>query len=100
SESHHHAHPGGLLVHTLEVLIAAMTWRNGHFLPEGDTIERVDSQRDQWTYVVFFAALLHDIAKPMTDLRITWRAQQMPEALRWTPIAGSLVGVCRGHKQP
>lgn len=100
SESHHHAHPGGLLVHTLEVLIAAMTWRNGHFLPEGDTIERIDSQRDQWTYVVFFAALLHDIAKPMTDLRIIWRAQQMPEALRWTPIAGSLVDVCRGHNQP
>jgi len=97
SESHHHAHPGGLLVHTVEMLLASLTWRNGHFLPESACIEQIDAERDAWTYVVFFAALLHDIAKPMTDLRITWRAAQMPDALRWTPIAGSLVQIGRGR---
>jgi hypothetical protein len=66
SEAHHHAHAGGLLSHTIEMLLAAMTWRNAHLLPEGSAIEEIDNQRDQWTYVVFFAALLHDIAKPMT----------------------------------
>lgn len=99
SESHHHAHPGGLLVHTLEMLLAALTWRNGHFLPEGASIEQIDAERDAWTYVVFFAALLHDIAKPMTDLRISWRAAQMPEALRWAPVAGSLVQISQGRRQ-
>ena len=91
SESHHHAHVGGLLAHTLEMALAAVTWRNGHLLPTGAGIEQIDEERDVWTYVVFFAALLHDIAKPLTDLRIQWRAAQMPEPLRWTPVAGSLV---------
>ena len=97
SESHHHAHVGGLLAHTLEMTLAAVTWRNGHLLPAGATIEQIDEERDVWTYVVFFAALLHDIAKPLTDLRIQWRAAQMPEPLRWTPVAGSLVQLAHGR---
>ena len=98
SESHHHAHAGGLLAHTLEMVLAAMTWRNGHFLPSGAAIEQIDEERDVWTYVVFFAALLHDIAKPLTDLRIHWRAAQMVEPLRWTPVAGNLVQLTEGRR--
>lgn len=93
SEAHHHAHAGGLLSHTIEMLLAAMTWRNAHLLPEGSEIEVIDSQRDQWTYVVFFAALLHDIAKPMTDLRIQWRCDGMADAVRWMPSGGSLLQI-------
>ena len=100
SESHHHAHAGGLIAHTLEMTLAAMTWRNGYFLPSGAQIEQIDEQRDVWTYVVFFAALLHDIAKPMTDLRISWRAARMTDAIRWTPIAGSLVQLSAGRVGP
>ncbi len=98
SEAHHHAHVGGLLAHTLEMTLAALTWRNGRLLPEGATIEQIDRERDQWTYAVFFASLLHDIAKPMTDLCITWRATGMPQPLQWTPISGSLVQVSQGWK--
>lgn len=97
SEAHHHAHAGGLLSHTLEMTLAAMTWRNGHFLPTNAPAEQIDAERDQWTYVVFFAALLHDIAKPMTDLRILWRGGTMSEPLRWKPIAGSLSEVGDGR---
>ena len=96
SESHHHAHAGGLLAHTLEMTLTALTWRNGCLLPEGAPIEQIDRERDQWTYAVFFASLLHDIAKPMTDLCITWRATRMPQPLRWSPISGSLVQVTQG----
>lgn len=78
--------------------LAAVTWRNGHLLPSGATIEQIDEERDVWTYVVFFASLLHDIAKPLTDLRIQWRAAQMPEPLRWTPVAGSLVQLAQGRR--
>ncbi|QIL80317.1 DNA-binding domain-containing protein [Diaphorobacter sp. HDW4A] len=99
SEAHHHAHAGGLLSHTLEMVLAAMTWRNGHFLPTSAPVEQIDAERDQWTYVVFFAALLHDIAKPMTDLRILWRGGTMSEPLRWKPIAGSLAEVGDGRAQ-
>ena len=100
SEAHHHAHVGGLLSHTVEMVLAAMTWRNGHLLPAGEPIEVIDAQRDEWTYVVFFGALLHDIAKTMTDLRIQWRARDMAEPLRWMPLAGSLRQITQGRDQP
>lgn len=100
SESHHHAHAGGLLSHTIEMLLAALTWRNAHLLPGGSQIEEIDAQRDQWTYVVFFAALLHDIAKPMTDLRIQWRCDGMADPVRWAPAGGSLVQIVGQRKAP
>ena len=97
SEAHHHAHAGGLLAHTIEMLLAAMTWRNGRLLPESSPIEVIDAQRDEWTYVVFYCALLHDIAKPMTDLRIRWRAKDIGDAVRWMPMAGSLCEIAQGR---
>ena len=100
SEAHHHAHAGGLLSHTIEVTLAAMNWRNGHLLPAGAPIEVIDAQRDAWTYVVFFAALLHDIAKPMTDLRIQWQSSDMADPIRWLPLAGSLPQVTAGRVRP
>jgi integrating conjugative element relaxase (TIGR03760 family) len=90
SEAHHHAHAGGLLAHTLEVLLAAMRHRNAVLLPQGASIEEIDPVRDHWTYVVFFAALLHDVGKPLTDLRITWSKHANGEAVGWSPLAGSL----------
>ena len=90
SESHHHAHAGGLLAHTLETLLAALTWRNGRLLPQGAHAEAADAQRDFWTYAVFFAALLHDVGKPMTDLRIDWLRPKASDPVRWMPAAGAL----------
>ncbi len=92
SEAHHHAHAGGLLAHTVEMLLAALTWRGGRLLPEAAPIEVIDAQRDEWTMVVFYCALLHDIAKPMTDLRVSWRTAEMTDPIRWQPMSGSLVG--------
>ena len=90
SEAHHHSHVGGLLAHTLEVLNAAMTFRNAYLLPHGGGAEAIDAQRDHWTYAIFFAALFHDIGKPMTDLRILMRIGAQSEPVRWMPIAGPL----------
>lgn len=95
SESHHHAHVGGLLAHTMEMTLAAMTWRNGHFFPEGAAVEEMDAQRDEWTYVVFFAALLHDVGKIMTDLRVSWSCFDMDAPLRWVPMSGPLTEIAQ-----
>ena len=100
SEAHHHAHAGGLLSHTIEMVLASMTFRNAHLLPEGSAIEAIDHQRDHWTYVVFFAALLHDIAKPMTDLRIQWRCDGMADSIRWVAGSGSLAQITNGRAMP
>lgn len=97
SESHHHAHVGGLLSHTLEMTLAAMTWRNGHFFPDGADVEEMDAQRDEWTYVVFFAALLHDIGKIMADLRIGWICTGMEAPLRWVPMSGPLTAMVQAR---
>lgn len=89
SESHHHAHVGGLLAHTLEVIVAALKLRNGQLLPRNATAEDIARTRAAWTYAVFFGALLHDIGKVLTDLRIEGR--DATRATRcWMPLAGSL----------
>lgn len=90
SESHHHAHPGGLLGHTLEVVLAATTLRNGYLLPLGAPTELIDQQRDHWTYTVFLSALLHDIGKIMTDLRLIARDTPESPVRRWLPLSGAL----------
>ena len=94
SEAHHHAHRGGLLGHTLEVTLAAMRFRNGYLLPKGGTAEAIAHERDWWTYAVFYAALLHDVAKPITDLRIQWIGTKGGDPLRWIPVTGCSLNDC------
>ena len=52
------------------VVSAALRLRNGTLLPSGRSAEEIDAQRDFWTYATILAALLHDVGKPMADLRI------------------------------
>ncbi len=98
SESHHHAHAGGLLTHTLEMVLATLTWRKGMFFPEGAVAEVTSAQQDEWTFVVFYAALLHDIGKVMTDLRVTWHRKDLPQPIRWMPVTGTLWELSLGNK--
>nr|GEU29200.1 hypothetical protein [Tanacetum cinerariifolium] len=90
SESHHHANPGGLLAHTLETVLHALTIRTGYLLPLGAGAEVIAAERDFWTYAVFFAALLHDVGKPVADLKIQWKRGKTSEPVLWTATAGSL----------
>lgn len=89
SESHHHAEPGGLLVHTLEVVGISLDLRRGQILPRGAAPEVIAEQAQRWTYAVFVAGLLHDIGKPVADLRVQMRS---PDGTLnpWSPLAGSL----------
>ena len=70
SEAHHHAGPGGLLTHGLEVTREALKLRRGHMLPAGEAVETVAGEQDLWTYAVVAAALLHDLGKPVADQRV------------------------------
>ena len=91
SESHHHANVGGLLAHTLETVSHALVLRGGFLLPRNGGAEIIDAQRDFWTYAIFFGALLHDVGKPLTDLRIEMRQPRGSNGTRWLPMSGSLV---------
>jgi integrating conjugative element relaxase (TIGR03760 family) len=89
SESHHHAQPGGMALHTLETVQHALQRRQGLMLPPGAPTETQQRQQHRWTYAVFVAALLHDTGKAAHDLRITYDSAAHADAV-WNPLAGSL----------
>ena len=90
SESHHHAQPGGMALHTLETVQHALQRRQGMMLPPGAPTEAQQRAQHRWTYAVFLAALLHDAGKAAHDLRITYCAAGQVNAT-WNPLTGSLL---------
>lgn len=90
SEAHHHAGPGGMLAHGLEVVREALKLRRGRLLPSGATAEELAARQDLWTYATATAALLHDIGKPVTDQRVRLFDRQGQELGQWDPWTGPL----------
>lgn len=92
SEAHHHAQPGGMLTHTLEVVDYALSYRRSYMLPLGAGAERVNELKHVWTMAVILVSMFHDVGKPMSDLCVTLYAHQGigREGRRWTPLAGSM----------
>ena len=76
SEAHHHTEPGGLLRHALETVNRAMKIRRGYMLPNGASSECISEQQEVWNFAVLCAALLHDIGKPITAVRISLRDRE------------------------
>lgn len=70
SEAHHHCGPGGLLLHTHDVITLALKRRRALQLPLGGSISEINEKRHLWTYGVFAACLLHDIGKLASTIRI------------------------------
>lgn len=90
SEAHHHAGPGGLLQHSLEVAHEALRLRRSALLPSGAPAEELARLQDVWTYACVTAALLHDIGKPMSDMRVAlFDAAGRAQGL-WAPLAGPM----------
>lgn len=83
SESHHHSHIGGMLDHGLEVIAIATRLRQSYILPQNAIPEEQAKQRDVWTAVVIYAALLHDIGKCAVDVEIV-----LKDGNRWFPWQG------------
>lgn len=92
SEAHHHAGPGGMLAHGLEVVREALKLRRGRLLPSGGAAEKLVACQDLWTYATATAALLHDLGKPVTDQRIRLYDGNSRELGRWDPWGGPMSG--------
>lgn len=90
SEAHHHAGPGGLLLHALEVALEAMKLRRGALLPPGASAEELARLQDVWTYACVSAALLHDIGKPLADQRVTLFGADHAPLGQWNPTDGPM----------
>jgi Putative helicase len=68
SAQHHHAEPGGLYRHSLEVALKALEEFEGNMIMERRSDGSVDSfrssrNRPRWQYATFIAALCHDLGK-------------------------------------
>lgn len=92
SEAHHHAGPGGMLTHGLEVVREALKLRRGRLLPSGAAAEEMVAHQDLWTYATATAALLHDLGKPVTDQRVRLYDGNNRELRRWDPWGGPMSG--------
>ncbi len=85
SESHHHAYPGGMLDHGLEIVAYSLKLRQSHLLPIGASPEDQAAQSEAWTATVAYAALLHDIGKIAVDLHV-----ELADGSTWHPWHGPL----------
>lgn len=85
SENHHHAWPGGMLDHGLEIVAYALKLRQSHLLPAGATPEAQAAQAEAWTAGIAYAALLHDIGKIAVDLHVEYA-----DGTVWHPWHGPL----------
>lgn len=88
SEAHHHARPGGMLIHSLEVVRESLKLRRGRLIPSGASAEKLMDCQDLWTYATAMAALLHDLGKPVTDQRISLYDAQGRDLGLWNPVTG------------
>lgn len=92
SEAHHHSNAGGLLDHSLEVVIHSLRIRRGHLLPQGADAEEITAKKDVWTYAVFSSALLHDVGKPLMDQIVTLYDKQGRDVGVWDALTTPMTG--------
>ena len=89
SEAHHHAQPGGLWVHTCETLGHAVQYRAAFVLPPAQDADDVARARHRWTAGVMIGALLHDVGKTVTDVRVRLYGPDCTGA-SWSAMAGTM----------
>lgn len=90
SQTHHHAYPGGMLDHGLEIVAYALKIRQSYLLPLGTSPETQAAQTEAWTAAIAYAALLHDIGKIAVDVEV-----DLDCGNRWHPWQGPIQGEYR-----
>ncbi|WP_349618321.1 MobH family relaxase [Azotobacter salinestris] len=94
SENHHHAGPGGLLRHSLEVANLTLDGCLTTAFDTAETPARRSTRRWRWNVAGVAAALLHDAGKAITDLRAT----DFEGKLEWNPGRETLHQWAMQHK--
>lgn len=95
SQSQHHASPGGLLRHGLEVGYHALMLSEGiifHRWGTGTPESRRHAE-PRWRLATLIAGLCHDMGKPVMDMEV-----RAPDGREWIPNAYSLMKWLRDEK--
>jgi integrating conjugative element relaxase (TIGR03760 family) len=92
SAAHHHAGPGGLAVHTLDVIDLALRKRKSYNLPQRSNAEAIAEQEHIWTYAIFAGAILHDIGKMVCSTKLVLESGSV-----WTPHDASILATGATH---
>jgi hypothetical protein len=71
SNRHHHRGVGGLFHHSLEVAFLAGQSSNGKVFGFGKTPLERKHEEPRWRVAAILTGLLHDIGKPVSDMRVT-----------------------------
>lgn len=85
SQNHHHAHPGGMLDHGLEIVAYALKIRQTYLLPIGAPPESQSAQAEAWTAAAAYGALIHDLGKIAVDVHV-----ELEGGRTWHPWHGPI----------
>lgn len=85
SQNHHHAYPGGMLDHGLEIVAYALKIRQSFLLPIGAPPESQSAQAEAWTAAAAYGALIHDLGKIAVDLHV-----ELEDGTTWHPWHGPI----------
>jgi len=85
SQNHHHAHPGGMLDHGLEIVAYALKIRQTYLLPIGAPPESQSAQAEAWTAAAAYGALIHDLGKIAVDVHV-----ELEGGGKWHPWHGPI----------
>lgn len=85
SQNHHHAYPGGMLDHGLEIVAYALKIRQTYLLPIGAPPESQSAQAEAWTAAAAYGALIHDLGKVAVDLHV-----ELENGTTWHPWHGPI----------
>lgn len=86
SRSDHHCGLGGLFYHGLDTALYAVKFSEGYMPYQGTNPGLKSFYETQWRVAVTIAALLHDIAKPVTDIVVS----SLDGTQEWNPNIESL----------
>ncbi|MDR0770600.1 MAG: TraI domain-containing protein [Burkholderiales bacterium] len=85
SENHHHAYPGGMLDHGLELMYHGLKLRQGYLLPPGAAPEDQSKQTEAWSAGIAYGGLLHDVGKVVVDIVV-----ETSDGKLWHPWQGAI----------